>query len=346
MLLSEKTDNSRNNNLDLIRLIAASMVIWSHAYPIVLGKGAEQPLTALTGGQFSMGDLGVAIFFVISGFLVSQSMFRLDDLTGYAKARLLRIFPGLIFCVLLSIFLIGPIFSSLKPTDYFTSNETYSYLIAATTLNFLSPFLPGVFESNPYGAYINGSLWTLKYEVICYITLAISWKLRIIKKDKILLVMATFALLYMSTDNEHLINLAKLSLLFFSGALFFLYRQKIKFDCRLLFVSAVALAAFNYSGHLNLAFPIFGSYIIIYTGYRWNELINCTRHGDLSYGLYIYGWPAQQVLVALHPEITVLQNIIFSMVLAIPFAYASWHAIEKPSIFLRKQKTPPLLQQK
>ncbi|MDP9940112.1 acyltransferase family protein [Ectopseudomonas alcaliphila] len=167
MLLSDKTDYTRNNNLDLLRLIAAAMVIWSHAYPTVLGKGAKQPLTALTGGQFSMGDLGVAIFFVISGFLVSQSMFRLNDLTSYAKARALRIFPDLIFCVLLSILLIGPLFSTLNTAEHFTNSRTYNYLIATTTLNFLSPFLPGVFESNPYGSYINGSLWTLKYEVLC-----------------------------------------------------------------------------------------------------------------------------------------------------------------------------------
>ena len=147
MLLSEKTDHTRNNNLDLIRLIAAAMVIWSHAYPIVLGKGAEQPLTALTAGQLSMGDLGVAIFFVISGFLVSQSMFRLNDLTGYAKARILRIFPGLIFCILLSILLIGPLFTTLSTAEYLTNNQTYNYLIATTTLNFLSPFLPGVLRA-------------------------------------------------------------------------------------------------------------------------------------------------------------------------------------------------------
>lgn len=338
MLLSEKTDHTRNNNLDLIRLVAAVMVIWSHAYPIVLGKGAEQPLTALTDGQFSLGDLGVAIFFVISGFLVSQSMFRLDDLTGYAKARILRIFPGLIFCVLLSILLIGPIFTARSTAEYFTNSQTYNYLIATTTLNFLSHFLPGVFESNPYGAYINGSLWTLKYEVLCYIMLALSWKLGIITKRRIALLITGLALLYISTKNEHLINLAKLSLLFFSGSLFYLYRKQIKLDYRLLAASAAALAGFNYSGHLNLALPIFGSYVIIYIGYRWDQLLNCTRHGDLSYGLYIYGWPAQQMLIALHPEMTVLQNIIFSIALAIPFAYASWHLIEEPFMRLRKYK--------
>lgn len=191
ILLSEKTDNSRNNNLDLIRLIAAALVIWSHAYPIVLGKGAEQPLSRLTYGQISLGDLGVAIFFVLSGFLVSQSMFRLNDLVGYTKARVLRIFPGLIFCVLISTFIIGPIFSTLSLTDYFTNDTTYSYLVATTTLNFLSPFLPGVFESNPYGAFINGSLWTLKYEIICYFTLALSWKLGLIQQNRVFLAIAS-----------------------------------------------------------------------------------------------------------------------------------------------------------
>lgn len=336
MLLSERSDNFRNNNLDLIRLIAASLVIWSHAFPIVLGKGAEQPLSGLTHGEFSLGDLGVAIFFVISGYLVCQSMSRLNELTRYVKARTLRIFPGLAFCVLLTIFIIGPLFSTLSPTAYFTSDKTYSYLVAITTLNFLSPFLPGVFEQNPYGAYINGSLWTLKYEIICYFTLALTWKLGLMKKSRIIVTLLGFAVLYVTTKNEHLINLAKLSLFFFAGSAFYLYRDKIPLDWRLLLASGVLLFAFNHSDYLNLAFAACGSYIILYLGYRWPQIINCTRHGDLSYGLYIYGWPAQQMLISAFPEMTVLQNILFSIALAIPFAWMSWHLIEKPFMRLRK----------
>lgn len=336
MSLSDKADNSRNNNLDLIRLLAAALVIWSHAYPIVLGKGAEQPLTRLTYNQMSLGDLGVAIFFVLSGFLVSQSMIRLNDLTIYSKARILRIFPGLIFCVLISIFIIGPLFSTFNPADYFTISSAYSYLIATTTLNFLSPFLPGVFEQNPYGAFINGSLWTLKYELICYITLALGWKLGLIQRNRVYIVCLACTLIYISTNIQHLENLAKLSLYFFTGALFYFYRDKIHLDSRWVLVSACALLLTNYLGFLNLAFSVFGGYIIIYFGYRWSEVINCTKHGDLSYGMYIYGWPVQQMLIASFPEMTVLQNIIFSIALAVPFAYTSWHCIEKPFMRLRK----------
>src|SRR5690606_6626392 len=114
------------NNLDLIRLIAAALVIWSHAYPIV-GSADRNPLSKLTNAQLSLGDLGVAIFFVISGFLVSQSMFRMNELKAYTKARLLRIFPGLAFCVLISTFIIGPLFSKLSAIEYFLSDETYHH---------------------------------------------------------------------------------------------------------------------------------------------------------------------------------------------------------------------------
>lgn len=338
MLLSEKADNSRNNNLDLIRLIAASLVIWSHAYPIVKGKGAEQPLNGITNGQMSLGDLGVAIFFILSGFLVSQSMFRLNDLTDYIKARVLRIFPGLIFCIALSLLIIGPIFTTLSLPDYFTNNATYGYLFAATTLNFLSPFLPGVFESNPYGAFVNGSLWTLKYELICYFALALSWKLGLLQRSRVFVALIACIWLYCSTSNDHLENLAKLSLYFFAGALFYLYRHKTQLNYKIALACAAALATSNQLGLLNLAFSVFGGYIIIYLGYRWPEAFNCTKHGDLSYGMYIYGWPSQQILIATFPEMSVLQNIIYSIGLAAPLAYISWHCIEKPFMRMRKYR--------
>ena len=106
--------DSRINNLDIIRFIAATLVVFSHSYPLTLGNNGSEPFAVFSNGQMTFGELAVSIFFVISGFLITQSYDRSKDLIYYMKARTLRIFPGLIFCVILTVFLLGPFFTRLK----------------------------------------------------------------------------------------------------------------------------------------------------------------------------------------------------------------------------------------
>ncbi|MGY4343628.1 peptidoglycan/LPS O-acetylase OafA/YrhL [Bradyrhizobium sp. GM7.3] len=114
-----------------------------------------------------MGGLGVISFFVISGFFISQS-FENNSVLRFCMARLLRIYPGLLVVLLFTVLVIGPLFTRLSIRDYLTDANTISYVPHNLSLKWLQYDLPGVFATNPYPAAINGSLWSLFYEVACY----------------------------------------------------------------------------------------------------------------------------------------------------------------------------------
>ena len=157
----------RNNNFNLLRMIAATAVVISHAFPISLGMQAVEPLEPTL--HFSLGTLSVFTFFAISGFFISQSFDRRRSLIDFAAARVLRIYPGLLVTLLITALIIGPMFTTMPLISYFTDRDTALYVTRNLTLKWLQYDLPGVLRDNPYTAIVNGSLWSLFYEVSCYI---------------------------------------------------------------------------------------------------------------------------------------------------------------------------------
>ena len=147
----------RDNNLNAIRMAAAIAVLVSHAYPIALGPGQEEPLYALTGQ--SLGHFAVAVFFGISGLLIARSFDRRRSMVHFTAARIFRLFPALGVVLILTV-LAGAFVTRLSLVDYVSQPGTWTYVPANLSLAFLQYPLPGVFEQNPYGPAINGSLWT------------------------------------------------------------------------------------------------------------------------------------------------------------------------------------------
>lgn len=137
----------RNNNFNLIRMLAATAVLMSHSYPLALGHDAVEPLSDWIG--LSLGELAVITFFCVSGFFISLSRDRAGSTVDFSTARFLRIYPGLTLVLLLSAFLIGPLFTTLSASEYFRSGETYGYLTHNLTLFSMKFQLPGVFENTP-----------------------------------------------------------------------------------------------------------------------------------------------------------------------------------------------------
>ena len=109
----------RNNNFNLIRMLAATAVLVSHSYPLSQGSTAVEPLSGWLG--LSLGELAVITFFCVSGFFISLSRDRAPGLIDFVAARCLRIYPGLTLVLLLSVFLIGPIFTTLSTPEYLRS---------------------------------------------------------------------------------------------------------------------------------------------------------------------------------------------------------------------------------
>lgn len=170
----------RENNYDFLRFVAASMVILSHAYVLSGSYGHLEPLTLLTHRQFSLGSLAVKVFFVMSGFLVTASFVRSGSVVKFARARFLRIFPGLAWAVIVTAFVFGPLGTSLPLGAYYTNPHTYLFLETMTLRGHSD--LPGVFDSNPLSGVVNGSLWTLTPEVWCCIVVAAMGLGRLLRK--------------------------------------------------------------------------------------------------------------------------------------------------------------------
>ena len=158
----EKIVVPKENAFNFLRLICALIVIYEHS--VLLSGSKILPCMGLR-------EIAVNVFFILSGFWVTQSYLRSSSVKEYAKKRCNKIFPLYFTVVILSAILLV-FFSNLSAKEYFTDSEFYKYLIAnLTTLNFIHPTLPGVFEGLALGGSVNGSLWTIKIELGFYIIL-------------------------------------------------------------------------------------------------------------------------------------------------------------------------------
>lgn len=332
--------DSRANNFDFIRFLAATLVIFSHSYPLSTGNENLEPLMWLSKGQSTLGDVAVFVFFITSGYLITQSYDRKKDIISFAISRTLRIFPGLIVVLLLSVFLLGPIITS--SINYFTETGTYTFLASVTLYQF-NHFLPGVFEDNIFGRAVNGSLWTLKYEFLFYILVGVLGMLnKLNKKTVIFLFLCSFFISFFSLPFGETINRVPLMFQFFAaGMIIYLFRDKIPLNKCLAYVSIFIIIFSIFAGGFTKVFIIFGSYLLMYIVYSTKfKLHNFSKYGDFSYGLYIYAFPIQQTVTYFSGgEMNYLTNFIISFPIVLFFSYLSWHLIERPTLKLKKSKT-------
>src|SRR6266566_7260952 len=172
----------RANNFDALRLLAALSVVFSHSFLIAEGSEANEPFVWLTGNQCILGLVGVFVFFVISGYLVTESWCRSPAPGWFALRRGLRIYPGLMVNVAICALLIGPLVTSLPLSAYFAGPELGDFLVKTLSLEPGPLALPGVlFADTSVGLHINGSLWTLRYEVMMYLMIIILGVLRMLR---------------------------------------------------------------------------------------------------------------------------------------------------------------------
>ena len=156
----------KQNNFDAIRLFMALLVVWSHSFALYLGSEDREPLSILMNGTYNSGNVGVLVFFVISGFLICHSYLNSKTVIEFLGRRVRRIYPGYIASILICAFIIIPLFSSLQ-----LINLTFLEISKVIGLNLL---LRNYFPPSDVfgGRAINGSLWSIPYEFWCYIGLA------------------------------------------------------------------------------------------------------------------------------------------------------------------------------
>jgi peptidoglycan/LPS O-acetylase OafA/YrhL len=334
---------TRANNFDALRLVAASLVILSHSFLIAEGVDAHEPLVLLTGRQAQLGHVGVFVFFVISGFLVTQSYEQTGEPLRFLAKRALRIFPGLFAALLICAFVVGPIVTTLAPAAYFQRAEAYGYVVGNALLNLTVHELPGVLMvDNPVGLEINGSLWTLRYEFMMYLMVMVLGMLRLLELPVLLPVLA-LGLAYYYVDALGFLDTFGWLLAFFAmGMVLYKLRESRIFDGRLALLALLGIAASIPIRQFIPLFPIFGGYLAIYLALdRRLPIVPATRFGDLSYGLYIYGWPiAAMVTYATGGRAAWWQVFALTLPLAALMAHLSWRFVEEPFLRLKPRRGP------
>jgi peptidoglycan/LPS O-acetylase OafA/YrhL len=349
---------SRGSNFDLLRLGAASAVVLSHAMLVTVG-------TAWWGANASspfhqVGDDAVAVFFVISGILVTASWGRDPHLGRYLARRTLRLLPALLATVDVTWLVLGPIVSRLTPGAYFGTPASWAYLLNGTL--FLQPYqLPGVFAHQPL-TVVNGSLWTLRYEFLCYLVVPLLLAVvAVLRRRAVVLVLlalcAATASAVLVTGKDFVIagadpltiaglpgaagwSIAPLFVLlsyFIAGMSIQLWLSRIRFDWRL---AALAAAVFLVSSQMKVLFPVSVvalAYAVAYFGLRARSVGRpLIRFGDASYGIYVWGFVvAQCVVLAIGPSVSAIAVFVLAMPVTWAIGVLSWRLIEKPALRLK-----------
>lgn len=341
----------QDNGFGVLRLVTALAVVFSHSFYLRTHVTASEPLFATTG--FTLGQHAVHVFFAASGLLVTASLVRTPTLSGYLWARLLRIFPALILCTVLTALLLGPLATSLPIVTYLTSAEPYLYVLKTAGLVTGHAPLPGTFASNPVPGEVNIPVWTLKYEVICYLVLAglavagvfRSWALTTLVLASVAVAYALPQLAYgASAEGGSLGSLARLGFCFSVGVLAFVVRNTLPIGLPGLALTAGAYLLLRGTGLEYVALIVLTAYLsFAVASLPFGALTRWTRETDISYGTYIYGWPIMQLMVSLVPDIGQMQLFALTLALLIPAAYLSWRLVEKPALALKRRRAKPEL---
>jgi len=330
------------NNFDIIRLTAALLVLFSHAFPLSGDTSLIEPFALATKGQAPGGHIAVQVFFFLSGFLVMRSLERRSSLVSFTLARIFRILPGLFVAVCFGAIIVGPLFSTLSASAYFDHPLFWRYFNSA--LLDVQYVLPGVFENHPDAA-MNGSLWSLEIEAIMYLCLPlILLAPSRMRKHVALAVLITF-LVWVEIiglnvqDGFHTYYIVVLGQFFAAGATAYLWRDTIVLNNLVALICAICIVATaRYGQFFNAASVLAGGYLLLWITYCMPKIAAwISRIGDLSYGVYIYAFPVQQIVFhSFDIGGTWWGNALLSVPGTLLLAYLSWTFVEKPAMRLRK----------
>lgn len=327
----------KNNNLTFIRLVAALSVIYGHTSAIVAGASADW--VAVTTGYAFLGGVAVDLFFLISGFLVTASILS-GGLKNYVISRVLRIYPALWINLILVTFVLGSIVTTLPVTEFLTHEDVWIYFKGLAFTYKGGFFLPGVFAQN-HNQAVNGSIWSVVLEVWLYIAVALFYIFGIMRSRAIFNTVFFVLLVMLWNDKSYLheslssaTNL-HVFLMFYIGSFLYINRDSVPvtpyFMLIALFLAGVTLGTEKFAyGYIFLLMTFFCT-VSFLKQFSWMD-----KFGDYSYGVYLYGWPAQQWTAWAFPEFSGTQNCLTASAIALVCAVASWHLVEIRALRLKK----------
>ncbi|MFT5716355.1 MAG: peptidoglycan/LPS O-acetylase OafA/YrhL [Oleiphilaceae bacterium] len=325
------------NNFNLLRLFAAFLVLYGHGYDL---QGLIIP-------SFLSHLLGLHIFFAISGYLIVSSWQHDPHFIRYFWRRSLRIFPALTFAVLLSILVLGPLMTVLDTSDYWRERSVIHYL--SNIVLYTGYTLPGVFTDNIVPHAVNGSLWTLPVEFFMYITVALLGMFCMNSRWLCLAVFSMWLALSLGWDSFGFGNyvvygtflkpLTSLAVFFWAGVCINRWDIARYFSLNS-FVIILIIWIFSFQ------LPTFAfvlqyfalPFLVVCFGCNASGQLSFFNKADYSYGVYIYAFPIQQILVAQFPSLPLLVSIAICALLTFMLAAFSWHAIEKPMLRFKPKR--------
>ena len=349
---------------DFLRIALAISVVAAHTPYVAAGSADSDQTWIVWFPQYAI----LVMFFALSGFLIAASGLRLS-LKEFLVNRGMRIVPALAVEIVLSALILGPIFTALPLSDYFTSIGTYKYF--TNVFGLVNYVLPGVFAGNP-APEVNSSLWTVPFEYGCYALMTVFIVFGLLRRPALIVlgavVLVGIGLALQATGHvaqasqlpagvagtlhdkifstaPFLGRGAKLPVAFMLGIAIYLYRNRIPYDGRLLAACCALCAAVAILGPADwMTQPVLNAlvspalvYITAFLGVSKLPRLPLFSKGDYSYGIYLYGFPMQQVVKVWLPHAPLIVQFAVALVLITLFAAFSWHWIEKPILKLRSR---------
>jgi peptidoglycan/LPS O-acetylase OafA/YrhL len=340
----------RNLRFDRLRILFATLVLLAHAPELTDGGSSRELFSRLTRTQLTFGDIGVDGFFLLSGFLIVRSWQSDPNLLNFLRKRVLRIVTGYLVAAILSILVMG-IFAPATPHFFaeYAPKDLKSILLLS------APATPAIL-SGMYFPVANGSLWSIGYEFRCYLLVALFGICGFFRRPWIWLVaMCLFAALalnpvYHQGHTWHLLYTAfgepyrifRLVAVYFVGSAFYLFRRSIPFRWPIAIAAVTLLipALFN-DWTVRPALVILGGYLLFYYGQLKRPVFWPHPFPDISYGIYLYGWPVESLWIYFHhgsPWVTFAVAVLISF----PVGWLSWHFVERPMLRLKRRASAAL----
>lgn len=334
------------NNFNLLRLCAALAVFFSHSQ-FLYSLRMPVPFAG-----HSLGSLGVYVFFFVSGYLVHQSWQREPRWDAFWLKRVARIFPGLVVASIFATGLLGPLMTVMPVSEYLAHPETWRYFINNAFGVATTQVLPGVFETTPFRRAVNGSLWTIRYELLMYLALSLLGVARLSTRAWTFpLLTLAMAVLWLAlrdaaaprsaADASWLAamfnwpDVSALAVYFFTGCSFAALRLAGSYWLGgVALVAATLAVVLRHPALVQLCVWVLvpcGMFYLAYRGVRW---IRGAPHQDISYGVYIYAFPIQQTMTQLSLDRgwPWLACLVLSLAATCALAWMSWHWVERPAM--------------
>lgn len=337
----EQTPSEQHgDNFAAVRLIAAVLVLFGHSFPLTGGHGP-----GYLGSPVS--TLAVKVFFVISGYLISESWVRDPNVVRYLLRRSLRIFPALIILCLITVLLVGPTLTTLPVSAYFANLGTWSYFWNVVLLPNYS--LPGLFGSNIYPNAVNGSLWTLPVEFLMYLIMPLVLLLPMSRYAMVVtaLVLSAASVWFTRTSipdappilwGTNSLNALEMAPYFLWGAAYRLWckrGQYLNLQVAILMLLLLPLFATDWLRSEVVALIVV-PYLTLAFGHAAQPVFaRLDRYGDFSYGAYLYGFLCQQTVAHFLPSANHWLNFFLAVTPTLLLGVLSWKLVEEPALKLK-----------